>query len=109
MPNRPMSKWLPTLHKLQRWMGSEGDFPRRHTGATAVGIAVLLALSVGFVIFALREHGNEARRGEDLTVMRIAYEAQEDLTSLQAAIGDPALTGQPDATQLMSRREKTFL
>jgi PAS domain S-box-containing protein len=104
-----MSKWLPTLRKLRRWLGSEGDFPRRHTGATAVGIVVLLTLSVGFVIFALREHGDEARRGDDLTVMRIAYEAQEDLMSLQVAIGDPSLIDQPEAMQLMSRREKAFL
>ena len=104
-----MSKWFPTLDKLRRWLGSEGDFPRRHTGATAVGIAVLLTLSVGFIVFALREHDDEMRRGDDLTVMRIAYEAQEDLMSLQVAIGDPAMTSQPEALQLMSRREKAFL
>jgi len=104
-----MSKWFPTLDKLRRWLGSEGDFPRRHTGATAVGIAVLLTLSVGFIVFALREHGDEIRRGDDLTVMRIAYEAQEDLMSLQVAIGDPAVTSQPEALQLMSRRQRAFL
>ena len=108
MPHR-MSKWLPTLDKLQRWLGADGDFPRRHTGATAVGIAVLLTLSVGFIDFALREHRDEVRRGDDLTVMRVAYEAQEDLMSLEVAIGDPGLTSQPDALQLMLRREKAFL
>src|ERR1700679_2842700 len=109
MPHSTMSKWLPTLDKLRRWLGSEGDFPRRHTGATAVGIAVLLTLSVGFIVFALREHGDEMRRGDDLTVMRVAYEAQEVLMSLQLAIADPAVTSQPEALQLMSRREKAFL
>jgi PAS domain S-box-containing protein len=109
MPNRPISKWLPTLDKLRRRLGPEGDFPRRHTGATAIGIAVLLALSVGFIIFALHEHRNETRRNDDFTVMRIAYDAQEDLISLAVAIEDPALNAQPEALQLILRRERTFL
>src|ERR1700722_5433948 len=109
MPKRPNSKWLPTLEKLRRWLGSEGDFPRRHTGATAVGIAVLLTLSIGFIVFALGEHGDEARRGIDLMVMRTAYDAQEDLMSLEVAMSDPAVTSQPEALQLVLRREKAFL
>jgi PAS domain S-box-containing protein len=109
MPNRTISRWLPTLDKLRRQLGPEGDFPRRHTGATAVGIAVLLTLSIGFIIFAIQEHGNEMRRSDDFTVMRVAYEAQEDLISLEVAMEDPALIGQPEALQLILRREKAFL
>ena len=109
MQKRPILKWFPTLHRLRQWLGSEGDFARRHAGASAIGIAVLLTLSVGFITFAVMERRAERRRADNFTVMRLAYEAQEDLMSIETTLNDDALSSRADSSELFKRRENAFM